>query len=157
MKKNLFIFICLLFTVFLCAASDGVKLRDNKKLIDLDKAIDTKPGGSSFFDVQGENGGTSSSPAKADPSSVGDTSSAADDTEIRIVVHDTDITYNGKPLGTDSFKEKLGNDHKRGCTFVLVDDYAAAKQYKNVRKTFISLKEDMGLSFTETTSDETEE
>ena len=148
MKRYLLIILCLISVGIMCGASDKVELRDQGKLIDLDKAMDIKPGGSSIIDIDGDEGGEDTETGTSASEEPSDAPS-----EIQISIRDTTVTYNGEPIEADVFEKRIRKDHERGATFLLVDDYADSKSYKNVLRFLRGLKEEIHLEFHETVSD----
>ena len=139
MKKSIkSVLFVMLAVPLLCAIGENVELLDNRKLIDLDKAIEfARPGGDSITPQEGTvQGGTSQTSV------------------VEIRIEGVSVYYNGKKLGTEDFRKKLTDDKDRGRTFVLVDDFAEAKVYKRVRNTLRKLRDDIGLEFTEKVSEE---
>ena len=152
MKKNTCISIICIFTAVLLLGAWGENvelLDDKKKLIDLDNAIEfARPGGGSATQQEGDTEGKPPEEAAG-----GDTNIPVTNV-IEITIQGRTVYYNGKELGSDSFVNKLTDDNAKGRTFVLVDDYADASVYKNVRKTMREQKEKNGLEFAEKMSEE---
>ena len=146
MMKKAFLILLLLFIPFLCAFGEQVDLLDNDKLIDLHKAINVTPGGSSLTETEGETGGEDTSAAPS-----GENSHTAQNAEIEIRVQGREIYYNGRKY-SDNFKGKLEKDIN--ARFILVDDYAEAHTYRNVLRIMRTMHEEDGLEFTEKTAEE---
>lgn len=148
MKKSIkSVLFVMLAVPLLCAIGENVELLDNRKLIDLDKAIEfARPGGDSITPQEGD----SEIPPESETVQGGTSQTSV----VEIRIEGVSVYYNGKKLGTEDFRKKLTDDKDRGRTFVLVDDFAEAKVYKRVRNTLRKLRDDIGLEFTEKVSEE---
>lgn len=152
MKKILIAVFFLLSMLLLCAFGKQIELLDDRKLIDLEKAIElAKPGADSADDTEGENSEDSSS---ENGSQIQD-HTENEDIIIEIRIRDGAIAYNGTAYMGDvlenpyEFENMLKCDNKVNVKFKLIDNYAEAHTYKCVLNILKKLHSDIGLEFSE--------
>ncbi len=135
-----------------------VSLLDDKKLIDLDKAIELCiPGADSPENTDGNPDGDSTSSEMADSgdgtnaSNISENANMEDSKKIHIIrVIETMAIYDeGKSPYTnmDELRERIKRDNGKNTAFRLVDDYAEAHVYREVMKILAELKEEVGLEY----------
>lgn len=149
MKKILIIVLCLTSVLFICAWGEKkAELLDDRKLIDLDKAIEfAKPGADSIADTEGEN--------EDDPISETEIQQQVPNEKSIIVIsiRDESVTYNGVAYKKDifsnieDFENMLKRDNKGNVKFSLVDDFAEAHVYKQIFDVLKKLHSEIGLEF----------
>lgn len=149
MKKILIIVLCLTSVLFICAWGEKkAELLDDRKLIDLDKAIEfAKPGADSIADTEGE--------YEDDPISETEIQQQVPNEKSIIVIsiRDESVTYNGVAYKKDifsnieDFENMLKRDNKGNVKFSLVDDFAEAHVYKQIFDVLKKLHSEIGLEF----------
>ena len=159
MKKRIILLLCFLAALFVLGgwAMKEVRLLDDSKLIDLNKAIGlAKPGGSAG-DSEEESDASSESSSDDDPegenlSDHGSTDSVAKDIVVRI--RGDQIFYKCGVVNMGGFTDtqlesRIRSDYVSGARVILVDDFAESHAYKNIRGILEKLKNDIGLTYKE--------
>ena len=161
MKKKLLILLILISIPTFCGAiGNKVELRDNGKLIDLDKAIKVSPGGTSMTPTDGVTGGNAKSGDDTDTNpNNNNTNDGINDIDNRASIQQTIqikiwkniVLYNGEIMYNfeQNLEPKLRIDKTNGADFILVDDYAEADTYRGTLKILNRLKNEIGLKFYE--------
>ena len=133
--------LCMFPSVFLCAlAAKPIELLDDRKLIDLDKAIEfAKPGKDSFFPTEAAITPVSTTAVTTKP--------VKTETTITIRIQWETIFYNGKECEYQTLEEKLRKDSDADTIFRLEDDYAEAHIYTSTYKLLKGLQDEIGLRY----------
>jgi len=133
MKRKWIILILMVFS-FLFLAGWGqkkVELLNDKKLIDLDAAIERCIPGADAPEEDNNN------------------STDGQNTEYVISVRNRQVTYkNEKYINMDRLKDSIKQDNGKGVSFKLVDDFAEAHVYKKVMAILSELRKEVGLKYT---------
>lgn len=124
-----------------------VELLDDKKLIDLGKAIEyARPGGDidkhEARDDQAGKDKVDSDSAAADAGSA-----VAKDKTIVISIRGESITYNGRPASKDKIENAILRDNGDNVSFKLVDDFAEAHMYRFVLGILEKKHSELGLKY----------
>ena len=132
--------------VFVCAwGTKPIELLDDKKLIDLDKAIEfAKPGADSLFPIESTAVTTSVHTTTTKP--------VPKEKKIYINVSSENITYDGKECKFNELEEKLRKNNDKNTTFILNDDFAEAHVYKKVLNLLKDLNNEIVLNYKENRS-----
>ena len=139
-KKITLLMLCVFSAMFLCAEGKKLpELLDDRKLINLDKAIEfAKPGADSFFQAETTTAATA----------IVTTKPVVKEKNIRISIKSEIITYDGKECKYSELEEKLRKDNSKNTVFQLVDDYAETHIYKKVLNMLKNLHDEIGLTYT---------
>lgn len=134
--KRKWIILILMILSFLFLVGWGqkqVELLNDKKLIDLDAAIERCIPGA---DVPDENGDNSTDGQK-------------NNTQLVISIRNRQVTYkNERYINMDRLKDSIKQDNGKGVSFKLVDDFAEAHVYKKVMAILSELQKEVGLKYT---------
>lgn len=153
MKKKIKVLaIILLSMIFLVGwGKKAVELLDDKKLIDLSKAIEyAKPGGETQkSELANEDSDKEETEETSQESSKTDIENIEEGEKIIVIsIRDQVITYDGKSVDSvDQLEKLLRRDYKDNVFFSLVDDWAEAHQYKAIVKMMKALHSEIGLAF----------
>ena len=121
-----------------------VELLNDKKLIDLSKAIENCIGADSS--KPSDNSGADAAPEDGTQSNEGDT---AGKKEIVISVRNKTVTYdNTEWKKLETLETKIRQDFKTNIVFKLVDDYAEAHVYRYIMKVLSELEVEIGITYT---------
>ena len=164
MKKRIHILLFVLIAMFVLIGwgRKEVKLLDGnkKKLIDLKKAIElAKPGGSAG-DLKEESEAASESNTVEDDEAPESESNAVHDSiddvakDIVIIIRDENISYscgndNRDSIPDTQLESRIRLDFASGAQVTLLDNFAEAHVYRNVRGILEKLKNDIGLTYRE--------
>ena len=153
MKKKIFVLIVLFLSMifFVGWGKRKIELMDEKKLIDLSKAIKyVEPGG----DIDENDGGSESDESIEQSETETDTQEAETDitdTEeqtIIITIYGEVVLYNGQEVDTiDQIEEYIRRDYKENMHVVLKDDWAESHQFKKVLRMLEKLHEEVDVTY----------
>ena len=146
MKRKSIVVLLVLLSVILLAGwgKKQVELLNDKKLIDLSKAIENCIGADSL--KPSDDTGSEINPDGGTQSDSGD---AASEREIIISVRNKTVTYdNTEWTNLNTLETKIRQDFKGNVVFKLVDDYAEAHVYRYLMKVLEELQAEMGITYT---------
>lgn len=150
MKKKVRLAAVLVFALLFLAgwAKQSVKLLDDKKLIDLEAALQVCLHGDSMT-TGDEN--TDNPDAPVSTQSPTDPKEDIDEERIIIIsVRDRGITYDaGEEIELNKLEYRIRQDYREKTTFQLVDDFAEAHVYRRIKAILSKLSDEMGLEYTE--------
>ena len=161
MNKKTGLMLISLLALFVLAGfgKTEVELLNTGKLIDLEKAIGlAKAGGSAGSLEEGSDASSETDPEAAEgeePSGSGSTQGAVKDIVIRIRGEQIFYRYGSLTMGgftATKLEDRLRSDFVSGAKVTLADDFAEAHVYKNVLGILDRLKNEMGLTYIETTA-----
>lgn len=140
-KKGMFLTLCMFPVLFLCALSaKPIELLDDRKLIDLDKAIEfAKPGKDAFFPTDAASISDPNAGSADDPENK--------ETTISIRIQWETVFYDGKECEYRALEKKLRKDSNADTIFRLEDDYAEAHVYTDTYHLLSGLKSEIGLRY----------
>ena len=153
MKKTLYLIILVLCTGLLVGFGKKiVDLRDNKPLIDLNKAIHEAPIGQEGNEGAVDN--ETEEEYKDDFAEVNENHVVVTPTNIlsiyKVSIRNTTIKYGDLDcVDAQELKEKLQQEYKIGDKVILVDDYAESHVYKEVLAVLDELVQTIGLEYGE--------
>lgn len=155
MKKKIQFIMLVVFSMFFLVGwgEKKVKLLDDTKLIDLDKAIEyVRPGGE-WEQAQNSEEDTTDETETTEEDDDDNTSETEDiepeEISIEISVNGENILYGGNPINDLSVIEKLiRRDNKEYVTFILVDDWAESETYKEAIEFMKRMKSELGIRYT---------
>lgn len=153
-KIKIVISICFLMLLLVGWGKKKIELLDDNKLIDMDKAIEyAKPGGEW---KKNENSSDSNKASDIDDQkTTHDKNDNQEDVEIGdsnikyINVSEEAITYCGSQISKDQLFDLLKRDNGDSIRFVLVDDWAEAHVYREVKAILLEAKDTIGIKFSE--------
>ena len=145
MKRKNAIRIVALFSLllFIGWGKKNVELLNDKKLIDLSKAIENCMPGA---ELPTKPEGTERVPDSGEEVSTG---SLTEERDIIISVRAKKVTYDlSEWKNLQTLKEQIRQDYRETVTFILVDDFAEAHVYKVILKILSELETEIGLTYT---------
>ena len=149
MKKKVRLVAILVFALLFLVGwgKQSVKLLDDKKLIDLDAAIQACLHGASMSEGE-ENVDNPNAPentqAPTDPKEEID-----QERTIVISVRDQGITYDEEEIELSKLEYQIRQEYHDKVTVRLVEDFAEAHVYRKIRAILSKLEEEIGLEYTE--------
>jgi len=149
MKKKVRLVAILVFALLFLVGwgKQSVKLLDDKKLIDLDAAIQACLHGASMSEGE-ENVDNPNAPestqAPTDPKEEID-----QERTIVISVRDQGITYDEEEIELSKLEYQIRQEYHDKVTVRLMDDFAEAHVYRKIRAILSKLEEEIGLEYTE--------
>lgn len=153
-RIEIVISVCFLILLLVGWGEKKIELLDNNKLIDMDKAIEyAKPGGAW---KKNENSSDSNKASDIeDQKTTLDKNDNQEDVEVGdsntkyINVSGETISYCGSPISKDKLLDLLKSDNGESIRFVLVDDWAEAHVYREVKAILLEAKDSIGINFSE--------
>lgn len=145
MKRRGIAVLFVLLSVMLLAGwgKKQVELLDDKKLIDLSKAIENCKGGDLLKPSDNPDGVVE--PGEDSLSDSGDTVS---EKEIVISVRNKTVTYDTVEWkNIKNLEMKIRQDFKEKVVFKLVDNYAEAHVYRYIMKVLADLEAEIGITY----------
>lgn len=149
MKEKFKLFILMFFfLLFLCGwGKKKVELLNDKKLIDLNIAIEICKPGADGLDNQIN---TDNDNETEDTKLQNDKDNIEDHQKIVIIsIENQIITYNSVEYTVDSLKNKIQQDYSDKVLFKVEDNFAEAHVYKDVIEILSELESEIGLVYTE--------
>lgn len=151
-RIEIVISVCFLMLLLVGWGEKKIELLDNNKLIDMDKAIEyAKPGGAW---EKNENSSDSNKASDIDDQKTtqdknGNQEDVGDSNTKYINVSGETISYCGLPISKDKLHDLLKSDNGESIRFVLVDDWAEAHIYREVKAILLEAKDSIGINFSE--------
>lgn len=143
MKRKITALLIVLCSIMLLAGwgKKQVELLNDKKLIDLSKAIENCKGGDSL--KPSDNTGTDIEQGD------GSQSDSMGEKEIVISVRNKTITYdNVQWKNIETIENKIRQDFEGNAVFKLVDDFAEAHVYRYLINVLSELQSEIGITYT---------
>ncbi len=154
-KKYTILFV--IFSLMLLAGwgKKNVELLNDKKLIDLDAAIgicipgaDTAQASDNVVnqsDAENEEHNEENMTAEI---ALDDKERIDEEKQVRVIkIRAREIVYETVETDIDELKNKLKQDNGKNVTFKLVDDFAEAHVYKEVKSMLSELEQEIGLKY----------
>ena len=159
-KRYLFVLLMIGSLIFLVGwGKKRVELLNDKKLIDLDAAIEECIPGANAPEAPETSlpaaGGRSDEETPAEAASAAETTDENETIEekekvVVISVRDRNVTYDAEEYtDPDKLKARIRRDNGEHVSFQLIDDFAESHVYKKVLSILSDLKAETGLNYTE--------
>lgn len=150
MKKKVRLVAVIVFALLFLVGwgKQSVKLLDDKKLIDLEAALQECLHGDSMTQEEEDTDNPDepvSTQVPTDPKEDID-----EERTIIISVRDWEITYDaGEKIDLTKLEYCIRQDYRDKISFQLVDDFAEAHVYRNIKAILSKLSDEIGLEYTE--------
>lgn len=151
MKRIWLILLAGVATMFLIGWGEKkIELLDDKKLIDLSKAIEyAKPGGDWQENSDNREQQNNEDNAETDSRETDEQESVEEKDQIIVIsIRDEEITYDGTKLDDiTELKQMIERDYKENVSFRLVDDWAETHIYKAALQILSNLHAEIGITY----------